>query len=165
SEHQVQARTVLTHHTIVSWPPDTPDTVHASRHTSAATIPKRTHRQRHDTTSARQAAATVMTPSSPEGTESDPPGTAAAHRATCNNHHSSGPVNRISRSAPAGQSAHNAAAPVPTTVMGGITAATARLAATDTTLKVPDIPATSGAVTSCAATATHTASARGLGQP
>ncbi len=95
----------------------------------------------------------------------DAPVMPAAQCATRSSHHSSGPVNRMSNSAPDGHSGHSAAAAVPTTVIGGITAATARLAATETTLNVPDIPATRGAVTSCAATATLTASASGLGQP
>ena len=69
----------------------------------------------------------------------------AAPRATLSSHHNSGPVNRINNCAPEGHSGHSAAAAVPTTVIGRITAATARLATTDTTLKVPDIPATSGA--------------------
>ena len=59
----------------------------------------------------------------------------------------------------------SAAAAVPITVIGAITTATARLATTATTLNVPEMAATSGAVTSCAATATLTASANGLGQP
>ena len=46
-----------------------------------------------------------------------------------------------------------------------MTTATARFAATETRLNVPEIPATSGAVTSWAATATLTASASGLGHP
>ena len=50
-------------------------------------------------------------------------------------------------------------------MIGAINAATARLAAADTTLSRPEMPATSGAVTSCAAHATQTASASGLGQP
>ena len=123
------------------------------------------HRHRHATTAATPPTATHTTPSRPDGTPTDAPGTPAAHRATRSSHHNSGPVNRISSCAPAGHSGHSAAAAVPTTVIGGITAATARLATTATTLNVPDIPATSGAVTSCAATATLTASASGLGQP
>src|SRR6478609_6184155 len=125
----------------------------------------RTHRHRQASTAAIPAAATHTTPSRPDGTPTDAPGTPAAHRATRSSHHNSGPVNRISSCAPGGHSGHSAAAAVPTTVIGGITAATARLATTDTTLKVPDIPATSGAVTSCAAAATLIASATGFGQP
>ncbi len=54
---------------------------------------------------------------------------------------------------------------MPITVIGAITPATARFAATATMLNVPEMAATSGAVTSWAATATLTASASGLGQP
>lgn len=49
--------------------------------------------------------------------------------------------------------------------MGGITGATARLAARPTRLSCPETAATRGAVTSCAAAATQTASATGLGHP
>ena len=61
----------------------------------------------------------------------------AAQRAIFNSHHSSGPVNRISSWAPTGHSADSAAAAVPITVIGAITPATARFAATATTLNVP----------------------------
>src|SRR3954454_4986338 len=145
--------------------PDTPVTVHASRHSATAPAAMRTHRHRQASTAAIPPTATHTTPSRPDGTPTNAPGTPAAHRATRSSHHNSGPVNRISSCAPGGHSGHSAAAAVPTTVIGGITAATARLATTDTTLNVPDIPATSGAVTSCAATATLTASAGGFAQP
>ena len=94
-----------------------------------------------------------------------PRGIFAAQCAIRNNHHSSGPVNRISSCAPDGQNRHSAAAAVPSTVIGAISAATARLAAADTRLTRPEMPAISGAVTNCAAHATQTASASGLGQP
>ena len=58
-----------------------------------------------------------------DGTLIDAPGTPAAHRATRSSHHNSGPVNRISSCAPDGHSGFRAAAAVPTTVIGGITAA------------------------------------------
>ena len=74
-------------------------------------------------------------------------------------------MNLIRRSALAGHQTDSAAAAVPITVIGAITTATARLASAATTLNVPEMAATSGAVTSCAATATLTASANGLGQP
>ena len=74
-------------------------------------------------------------------------------------------MNRISSRAAEGQSVDSVAATVPITVMGGMTTATARFATTETRLKVPDMPATIGAVTNCAANATTTASASGLGQP
>ena len=67
-------------------------------------IPMRTHRHRHSATADAAAAATVSTPSSPDGTGTDDPGTPAAQCATRSSHHSSGPVNRISSCAPAGQS-------------------------------------------------------------
>jgi hypothetical protein len=57
------------------------------------------------------------------------------------------------------------AAAVPITVIGTMAIAAARLAITATTLNVPEMAATRGAVTSWAATATLTASESGLGQP
>ena len=110
TQHQVQACDLFAHSTIVSWPPDSPDTVHASRHNAAAPVAMRTHRHRHDSTAAIPAAATHTTPSRPDGTPTDAPGTPAAHRATRNSHHNSGPVNRISSCAPDGHSGHSAAA-------------------------------------------------------
>ena len=74
-------------------------------------------------------------------------------------------MNRISRCAPAGQNKHSAAAALPSTVIGAISAATAKLAAAATRLSRPEMPAISGAVTNCAAHATQAASASGLGQP
>ena len=74
-------------------------------------------------------------------------------------------MNRISRSPAAGHTGHRAAAAVPSTVIGGITGATTRFAITATRLSWPEIAATSGAVTSCAASAMPTASASGLGHP
>ena len=55
---------------------------------ASATTPPPRHRPR----------ATVTTPSSPDGTGIDAPGTPAAQCATRSSHHSSGPVNRISNS-------------------------------------------------------------------
>ena len=111
------------------------------------------------------AAPTTSTPGTPAGTGTVAPGTPAAQCATLNTHHSSGPVKRINSCAPAGHSTHNTAAALPSTVIGAITAATARLATAATRLNRPEIPATSGAVTTCAAHATASASASGLGQP
>ncbi|CAG6857444.1 hypothetical protein PICSAR132_02426 [Mycobacterium avium subsp. paratuberculosis] len=108
---------------------------------------------------------TINVPAVPSGTGTVAPGTPAARWATPPTHHNSGPVKRISSRAPAGQIGHSAAAAVPSTVIGAITAATSRFAAAATTLNRPEMAATKGAVTSCAAQATATASANGLGQP
>src|SRR5882757_7598727 len=142
-----------------------PATAHAIRHTAADATPTRPHRHRHTTTEPSPTAATQNAPAGPDGTGTTAPGTADAHLATRSSHHNSGPVKRTKNCAAAGHTVDTAAAPVPITVMGAMTTATARFAAIDTRLTVPDIPATSGAVTSWAATATLTASARGLGQP
>ena len=106
----------------------------------------------------------VSRPSQPEGTGTAAPGIAAQSSATRSSHHSSGPVSRISRAATAGSGTLSAAAAVPSIVMGGMTGVTARLAASPTRLSCPETAAMSGAVTSCAAAATHSASASGLGQ-
>ena len=74
-------------------------------------------------------------------------------------------MKRINSCAPAGHNTHNAAAALPSTVIGATAAAAARLATTATRLTRPEIPATNGAVTTCAAQATASASASGLGQP
>ena len=111
------------------------------------------------------APATSRTPGTPDGTGTLAAGTPAAQCAIRSTHHSSGPVNRISSCAAAGQNKHSAPAALPSTVIGAISAATARLAAAATTLTRPEMPAISGAVTNCAAHATQTASDNGLGQP
>ena len=49
--------------------------------------------------------------------------------------------------APAGHNSHNAAAALPSTVIGATATAAARLATTATRLSRPEIPAISGAVT------------------
>src|SRR5262249_24568957 len=128
--------------------PTASDTVHATRHAATTPVATRTHRHRHASTAAIPATAMHTMPSRPDGTLMEDPGTPAAHRATRNSHHNSGAVTGIKSGAPDGHRRHGVAAAVPTTVIGEITAATARLATTDTTLKVPDIPATSGAATS-----------------
>ncbi|CNV98174.1 Uncharacterised protein [Mycobacterium tuberculosis] len=74
-------------------------------------------------------------------------------------------MNRISTCAPAGHGTTSTAATLPSTVIGAITAATARLATTATRLTRPEMAATSGAVTSCAAAATARASASTFGHP
>lgn len=149
----------MAHPKIVSRPAD----VHATTQTKHAPSTIRPHRHRHSTTAATPASVTHSTPAAPDGTGTAAPGAEAAASATRSSHHRAGPVNLITRPARSGAADANAAAPVPSTVIGGMTTATARLAATDTTLKDPDIAATSGAVTRWAATATQTASASGLG--
>ena len=74
-------------------------------------------------------------------------------------------MNRMSRTAPSGHSGVSVAAAVPSRVIGGITGATSRLARIETRLSWPEIAAISGAVAHCAASAMHSASAAGLGQP
>src|SRR6185312_292859 len=101
----------------------------------------------------------------PSGTGTVAPGMPAAQRATPPTHHNSGPVKRISSRAAPGHTVQSAAAAVPSTVIGAITAATTRLAAVATRLNRPEIAATRGAVTICAAHATASASASGLGHP
>jgi hypothetical protein len=132
---------------------------------TATAIPARNHRHRHSTTVSSAAAPTASTPEIPDGTGTLAPGTLAAQCAIRNNHHISGPVNRISSCAPAGQNRHSPPAALPSTVIGAISAATARLAAAATRLTRPEMPAISGAVTNCAAHATQMASASGLGKP
>src|ERR1700712_3519344 len=116
--------------------------------------PRRPHRHRQSTTELSAAAATTITPANPDGTGTAAPGRLAPQCATLSSHHVSGPVKRISSCPPPGQLVERIAAAVPITVIGGITTATTRFAATDTRLNVPEIPAISGAVTNWAATAT-----------
>ena len=101
---------------IVSWPADSLDTVHASRHSAATPAAMRTHRHRQAATAAMPAAPTQPTPSRPDGTVMEAPGTCAAHPATRSSHHNSGPVNRINSCPPDGHWGQSAAAAVPTTV-------------------------------------------------
>ena len=117
------------------------------------------------TTTRTPTAPTASTPPGPDGTATAAPGTSSAQRATCSSHHSSGPVNRINAPAPGAHTGHRAAAAVPSTVIGGITTATARFASTPIRLSCPEMAAISGAVTTWAASAMHTASASALGQP
>ena len=67
-------------------------------------------RHRTSATAATVTAATVNAPSTPAGTGTDAPGSAAAQCATLHSHHNSGPVNRINISAPFGHSADSTAA-------------------------------------------------------
>ncbi len=154
----------------VSWAATTsPDSDQASRlvapTTAASPVAARNHRHRHSTTTSSAVAPTSTTPGRPAGTATVAPGIPAAQCATRNTHQSSGPVNRINNCATAGHSRHTTAAALPNTVIGAITAATARLASAPTKLTRPEMPATSGTVTTCAAQATASASANGLGQP
>ena len=101
----------------------------------------------------------------PEGTGTAAAGSAAPVSATRNSHHSSGPVNRMNNRAADGHTGHRAAAAVPSSVIGGMTTATARLASTPTKLSRPEMAATNGAVTNCAASAMQMPSASGFGTP
>src|SRR5579875_1225628 len=124
-----------------------PDNAHPIRHTTALPATTRNHRQRHSVTTSTAQAPTTMTPGRPTGTGMLAPGTMAAQWATLSTHHTSGPVKRISSCAAAGQHTPTVAAAVPSTVIGTITGAAARLATAATTLTRPEIPATKGAVT------------------
>ena len=148
--------------------PTRPDTDHA---TSAQ---RRGTRRRAGTT----ATATAARPPRCHRPPSAQAGPARRHRnrrarkptggraATCSNHHTSGPGEPDQQSRRPAATAHTtAAAAVPSTVIGGITTATARFASTEIRLNCPEIAAISGAVTSCAASAMHDASASGLGHP
>src|SRR5205807_7562697 len=104
------------------------DNDQATRPTATTAIAARNHRHRHNTTANTVVAATSRTPGGPDGTGTLAAGTPAAQCAMCNTHHSSGPVNRISSCAAAGQNKHDAPAALPNTVIGAISGSTARLA-------------------------------------
>src|SRR6201984_533763 len=97
---------------------------------------------------------TSSTPATPSGAGTVAAGTCDDHRATPNTHHTSGPVKRINSWATASHTTHTTAAALPSTVSGAIAGATTRLAPAATRLTRPEMPATSGAVTACAANAT-----------
>ncbi len=109
--------------------------------------------------------ATITAPPSPLRTARFPPGTAAARSATSSNHQSGGPATRTSRAAAAATPQASTAVAAPTTVIGATAGATSTFATIETMLTVPDIAATSGAVTTNAASATAHISASQRGRP
>ena len=120
AQHQMQCRNLLAHRLIVSRRADRPASPcqqtgqhQASSATAATAIPARNHRHRHNTTASSPAVPTATTPENPDGTGRLAAGKLAAQCAIRNSHHSSGPVNRISNCAAAGQSGHSAAAACP----------------------------------------------------
>src|ERR1700722_10852034 len=163
---------------MVSWRADhsvlgssSSDTDQASTQTTVTSAATRTaarnQGRRHSSMASRSSSTvaqpTSSTPATPSGTGTVAAGTSAADRATPNTHQTSGPVKRINSWAPASHTTHNTAAALPSTVIGAISGATARLAAAATRLTRPEMPATSGAVTTGAAHATARASPSGLG--
>ena len=102
---------------------------------------------------------------SPDGTTTDAPGSAAARSDTHSSHPIGGRTNGATNTAIGGQISAHKAITAPNTVMIPITGATAMFAAIVTTLKVPAMAPTNGAVTTNAAPETAVISENQRGQP